>query len=274
MHRADAICGPSWSSRLTSRSREQSQSVGHRERNHLVATRGVVLPPEEQRVLEVTLASRNEGLPGLRPGVATGELVPQIGVRQRCRIGGQVIHVERLGQVHHVTRVTVTAHDLAPERACTAESCEITVAAIDSREPGVSPVSTPLQWSLDTPLTIHRLGRWRILEGERHQATGPAPHAVFDVDHGRLVNLTVRDVADWFGPPLAAVALLLLAIAAVSASLWVPAATPLIWRRLGAREATTTDTLEEAIARRSMHVAVVLVASLPLLACAVVGLVV
>ncbi len=205
-----------------------------------------------------------------------------VGAQRHLELGPLHDAASVLDRTHQVTvpptapwaRVTVTAQDLALERSCTGASCEMTVAAIDPPEPGVPPASTPVQWSLHAPLTIHRLGRWRILEGERHQFEGPAPHAVFDVEQGQLVNLTVRDVADWFGPPLTALALLLLAIAAVSASLWVPAATPLIWQRLGARDATTTDTLEEAIARRSMHVAVVLVASLPLLACAVVGLVV
>ncbi len=169
------------------------------------------------------------------------------------------------------TTVTVEALDVRVRRACEEETCELAVApwgeSFDDRFRSGSPIRA------GEGVTVHAFAHWRIIEATASHGTGSSLRSVVDLKRGRIVDLEVDDVAPWFGPSANALALLLLAAGMVLGSTLVPSISPLVWRRLGAIRATDTDTLEELVALRSMHVAVVVIAGLPLAAYAWLGLV-
>jgi len=169
------------------------------------------------------------------------------------------------------TTVTVESLDLNVRRVCEEETCELTVAPLGEPLDDHFRSGSPIRVGED--VTIHAFAHWRIIEATVPHGTGSSLRTVVDLKRRQIIDLHVRDVALWFGPSANALALLLLAFGIVLGSTLVPSVSPLVWRRLGALRATETDSLEEIVALRSMHVAVLVVASLPMAAYAWLGLV-
>jgi len=163
------------------------------------------------------------------------------------------------------SRTTTTIAGLAVQRTCDEATCEVHLGV-----PGREIVEEPfvrLRLPVEAPLTVYAFEHLRIVQGPL-----PSPEAAFDLERGRTGSISLHDVAAWSGPPAAAVGLLLLAALGVAASMTVGTTGPLVWRRLGARRVPEDATAEEVLALRSTHLAVVVVAAIPLLACAWIGL--
>ncbi len=192
-----------------------------------------------------------------------------LGSVERARDVVAQASAQQLPAVAADSQHTAEVSGLVVHRACEQALCELSLGLAGT--PPDERAILPRGLRLDTTVTIHSIHRWRIVEATGHHARSSAYHAVFDVERGRLTDLELRDVTPWFGPSGNALAMLLLAAGLVLGSALLPATRPLVWRRLGALQAPHDPTLEEVVALRSMHVAVLVVASLPLCAYVILG---
>jgi len=197
----------------------------------------------------------------------------------RYALQGSVDRAAVLARAHAVTLPAAApglstvddALDVTVRRSCADQTCALTIGPIGAPDVASSLYTAPIV--ADQPVTLYAFEHWRLVEAHTTHARRPSLRTVFDLQTGRVVDLQVHDVGPWFGPAPNVLVLLLLAAALGVGTLAVPPAGPLVWRRLGALRATEDDTLDEVIAWRSTVLATVVVASLPLWAQAVLGLV-
>lgn len=168
---------------------------------------------------------------------------------------------------------TDEAAGLVLERACAEGRCELRLLSTD---PEAERRSIHHEWAADAPLTVHVLDGWRVVEGQSPHTRRGRIRVAVDVSGETpwLRDLHRRHVADAFGPSWASLGLLLLAVLSVLGSSRLAPYAPLVWRRLGARNAEAeSGRVDEVIALRMTHLAVLVVAALPMIASAWIGLV-
>lgn len=158
------------------------------------------------------------------------------------------------------------------ERSCEAGACEPRLAGDRSEPSDAFLDGSP--WPAEAPVTVYALGDVRVIE-----AVPAAPHTglsrvAYDLRTQRVIDLHVSDVAQVFGPGPAPVLLALLGLLATLASSMRGSLAPQVWRRLGAYDADArADGIDEVIALRMTHLAILVVTALPLFASAWIGLV-
>lgn len=161
------------------------------------------------------------------------------------------------------------------ERSCILGACEAGLRTTTMAASDEALHTTYETWSAADPVVVYVLGDFRVIEAT------PMPHRrgtrrlALDLRHPWVIDLHVADVADAFGPSPAALLLALVGLLACAGSQWLGGFAPLVWRRLGARRAERdAGHIDEVIALRMTHAAVLVVTALPLLASAWIGLVV